>query len=300
MGGSTSSHGEKKQKKKTFTVVIAIEEGTRFGAALDKYKNEEVAIVTSIDDDGQLNKWNRMHPAKKVCLGDRIAAVNNCRDDYWEMVAQLWWLRGECKLTVERDLHYEPIEYRRGTRVFLAEYMSGETCSQLQYKPPADCLQVRRAGDIFKCSICLEEYANPDVKVVMLPCNHVFHSACFSQWLKKGIKYCPLCKAAMSDPSIRQEIHDEARVGPTVVVENVLPTQGERSNSIEEIDETIVESALGDALQALEDGGILRLPAPPCCFLFEETLVRSDTRGDGGIVRFPGTPRCLLFEETFV
>lgn len=209
MGCSTSSQRE----KTLFTVVVAKEEGVPLGAALNKDKLEEVAIVTSIDDDGDLKRSNIKHPDKAVQLGDRIVAVNDCSGDFWAMVAQLW-RPGDCKLTVERGAHVEKFAKdvrRRGSRVYLAEYMSGQTCSKLAYGSPMDCLAVRRAGDVSasECAVCLEEYIDPDVKVVVLPCSHVFHSACIGRWFYKGSKCCPLCKAVLDDDRVIGRIKEK-------------------------------------------------------------------------------------------
>jgi hypothetical protein len=206
-------------KVESFTVVIAKEEGIALGAALDKDRDEEVAIVTSIDVGGYLMTWNKKHPAKEVRLGDRIVAVNDCNGSYWEMVAQLWWRAGECKLTVERGPYNRTTEHRSGSRIYLAEYMSDQMCSKLAYGSPVDHLQVSRAADTSgsQCAVCLEDYEDPEVKVVVLPCNHVFHSACVGRWLCKGSKCCPLCKAIVSDPDTTKEPPNTEIVGETYV-----------------------------------------------------------------------------------
>ena len=42
------------------------------------------------------------------------------------------------------------------------------------------------------CSICLELF-DPDLLLKQLPCKHVFHVACLSDWLRNH-KSCPLCR----------------------------------------------------------------------------------------------------------
>ncbi|CAD8161049.1 unnamed protein product [Paramecium octaurelia] len=43
-----------------------------------------------------------------------------------------------------------------------------------------------------ECSICMEELKQME-QYVELPCNHIFHSQCFSKW--KNYKHlCPVCR----------------------------------------------------------------------------------------------------------
>ena len=44
------------------------------------------------------------------------------------------------------------------------------------------------------CVICYDDFVN-GVEMIILPCNHPFHSECISTWLKSS-KVCPLCKAS--------------------------------------------------------------------------------------------------------
>ena len=46
------------------------------------------------------------------------------------------------------------------------------------------------------CCICLEEYVTDEVLVV-LPCNHVYHKTCCSQWLSSH-RTCPLCNQVVT------------------------------------------------------------------------------------------------------
>ncbi|XP_023645379.1 E3 ubiquitin ligase BIG BROTHER-related isoform X2 [Capsella rubella] len=48
-------------------------------------------------------------------------------------------------------------------------------------------------ADDSQCSICLVDYENGD-KIMVLPCNHIYHKDCISQWLKQN-KVCCVCKA---------------------------------------------------------------------------------------------------------
>ncbi|KAM3133812.1 hypothetical protein pb186bvf_014075 [Paramecium bursaria] len=42
------------------------------------------------------------------------------------------------------------------------------------------------------CSVCQNEF-NEEDKCRVLQCNHIYHSKCIKQWLKKE-KHCPICK----------------------------------------------------------------------------------------------------------
>jgi len=44
------------------------------------------------------------------------------------------------------------------------------------------------------CSICLEDYSNPDIKVNKLPCSHLYHKDCIQEWLHDNDS-CPECRS---------------------------------------------------------------------------------------------------------
>ena len=65
-------------------------------------------------------------------------------------------------------------------------------------------LPVNKIEDISKlndenkrCVICLEDFQNND-KSIYLPCFHLFHEKCITDWIniKKG--FCPLCRAIIN------------------------------------------------------------------------------------------------------
>ncbi|CAI9779327.1 unnamed protein product [Fraxinus pennsylvanica] len=54
-------------------------------------------------------------------------------------------------------------------------------------------------GDEFgSCTVCLEEISK-GVEVSTLPCSHMFHSNCITEWLKRS-HYCPICRFEMPIP----------------------------------------------------------------------------------------------------
>eukprot|EP00928_Gymnodinium_smaydae_P082906 TRINITY_DN66183_c0_g1_i1.p1 TRINITY_DN66183_c0_g1~~TRINITY_DN66183_c0_g1_i1.p1 ORF type:complete len:172 (-),score=20.25 TRINITY_DN66183_c0_g1_i1:379-894(-) len=66
---------------------------------------------------------------------------------------------------------------------------------------PREKFDSSRHKELVECEICLENYADGD-ELQRLPCMHVFHNKCISQWLDKS-RLCPVCdtdvvKAAMS------------------------------------------------------------------------------------------------------
>ena len=54
-----------------------------------------------------------------------------------------------------------------------------------------------------KCSICLERF-NSKVKVIILPCIHIFHKSCINNWMEKQ-KNCPICKFELTKENIDQK-----------------------------------------------------------------------------------------------
>ena len=53
------------------------------------------------------------------------------------------------------------------------------------------------------CAICLEKF-NTEVKIIILPCIHIFHRDCINDWIEKK-KFCPLCKFELTKENIYQK-----------------------------------------------------------------------------------------------
>ena len=49
-----------------------------------------------------------------------------------------------------------------------------------------------------KCTICLEEFQNDDMNII-LHCNHHFHSECVKEWLSKHSYKCPICRIEVGE-----------------------------------------------------------------------------------------------------
>ncbi|KAL2484590.1 RING-type domain-containing protein [Abeliophyllum distichum] len=52
-----------------------------------------------------------------------------------------------------------------------------------------------RGDEVESCTVCLEDIPT-GVEVSTLPCLHIFHSNCISEWLKRS-HYCPICRFEM-------------------------------------------------------------------------------------------------------
>jgi hypothetical protein len=50
------------------------------------------------------------------------------------------------------------------------------------------------------CVICLEEFKNGD-DVITLPCLHIYHKTCITDWLLEN-NTCPICKHVIKSEDI--------------------------------------------------------------------------------------------------
>ena len=65
-------------------------------------------------------------------------------------------------------------------------------------------LPVNKIEDISKlndenkrCVICLEDFQNND-KSIYLPCFHLFHEKCLTDWINVKKGFCPLCRTIIN------------------------------------------------------------------------------------------------------
>ena len=49
-----------------------------------------------------------------------------------------------------------------------------------------------------KCVICLEDFKNFD-KSIYLPCIHLFHEKCITDWINTKKGFCPVCRSRISN-----------------------------------------------------------------------------------------------------
>ena len=49
-----------------------------------------------------------------------------------------------------------------------------------------------------KCVICLEDFKNFD-KSIYLPCIHLFHEKCITDWVNTKKEFCPVCRTKISN-----------------------------------------------------------------------------------------------------
>ena len=61
--------------------------------------------------------------------------------------------------------------------------------------PPCALLALLFCGT----DVCLADFAEGDEQLV-LPCFHVFHTACAEQWLEKHLR-CPMCREEVALPN---------------------------------------------------------------------------------------------------
>jgi len=64
----------------------------------------------------------------------------------------------------------------------------GNCCLKQQFKHAT-----LRENLVDDCSICLNNLKKED-KVLILKCNHLYHSECLLEWFNKDNNNCPLCR----------------------------------------------------------------------------------------------------------
>ena len=49
-----------------------------------------------------------------------------------------------------------------------------------------------------RCIICLEDFQNND-NSIYLPCFHLFHEKCITDWINMKKRFCPLCRTIINN-----------------------------------------------------------------------------------------------------
>jgi len=68
---------------------VMIPESASQGLELLHCAAENLVIIVTVLEDGPWARWNATHPDHMVCPGDQVVEVNNKRDDYSVIVAEL-------------------------------------------------------------------------------------------------------------------------------------------------------------------------------------------------------------------
>lgn len=56
-------------------------------------------------------------------------------------------------------------------------------------------MEKQKEEDAMRCAVCLEDF-EPKEKVMLTPCNHMFHEDCIVPWVKSNAQ-CPVCRFSL-------------------------------------------------------------------------------------------------------
>lgn len=182
------------QVSSDFAMAMALQEQERLATIESESSNED-------DDGSEVNGANSYDYFE--CDGfDTLEAAglqflegqdSNYSDDDDEIMDD----DDELELDVD-ELTYEEL-------IALGEFIGQEkrglslnqisTCLHACKSPPADGTK----SGIDRCVICQVEYEEGESIVALLPCEHLYHSECISNWLQIK-KICPICGTEASPP----------------------------------------------------------------------------------------------------
>jgi hypothetical protein len=183
---------EKKQvdepSPSTWTVQVTKNETTVLGVRTKK--EHDGLLIVAVSQNGALGAWNQENPSLAVLPGDKIVGVNGDTKNPWNMIDSMWQ-SGTFDLQVSRIPTEEcKIKYEDNRCVLASEPCTTTGCGAGLECLPYVCVREAR-NDV--CTVCLEDYANPDARLVQLPCKHAFHPSCIAMWFEKGRRRCPTC-----------------------------------------------------------------------------------------------------------
>uniref|UniRef100_A0A0G4FQB3 RING-type domain-containing protein n=1 Tax=Chromera velia CCMP2878 TaxID=1169474 RepID=A0A0G4FQB3_9ALVE len=110
------------------------------------------------------------------------------------------------------------------------------------------------------CNICQEDYRSMD-KVLVLPCNHFWHTVCIAKWLGKN-ESCPICRQTF--PGIYGDLRN-SRILNQSVVDQIEPTEDESNTRLRSLGMIIGLRYSGMIIERMRDrySGLLQVRRIP-------------------------------------
>jgi hypothetical protein len=186
--GSDKQQHVKETPLLSWTVQVEKDSNTSLG--LKAKKEHDGLLILAVSESGALSAWNQENPSLAVLPGDKIIGVNGDMDNPWHMIESMWQ-SGSFSLQVSRKpTEGSNFKYVDNRCVLASEPVCASGCGAGLECLPYVC--VREASNTV-CTVCFEEYTNPDARLVQLPCKHSFHPSCIAMWFEKGKRRCPMC-----------------------------------------------------------------------------------------------------------
>ena len=96
----------------------------------------------------------------------------------------------------QEEIRRNQEEMRRGTRF---KVNNNEINKILEQLPVTKIEDINKLNDENKkCVICLEDFKNYD-KSIYLPCFHLFHEKCITDWINMRKGFCPVCRTLINN-----------------------------------------------------------------------------------------------------
>lgn len=95
-----------------------------------------------------------------------------------------------------------------------AETLNGGSCRRKVRGEEGNRCPFHTTRNEEQCSICLSDLTGP---CKTLPCGHVYHRRCISQWSRTGHHTCPYCREPFEEPPQQYRV--------TVTIENLRTQQ---------------------------------------------------------------------------
>lgn len=131
------------------------------------------------------------------------------------LCAQLGWITARQDDRGRVILMFAASGRRQGANTTVARILSnGKLTSAQVLALPEQEFKPEPSGEDICCAICLDEF-QPQEKIRVLPCNHLFHQDCLVPWLTQRHSNCPLCKMDVLDHVLQHSTHKETVRDPT-------------------------------------------------------------------------------------